>query len=64
MLYLVLNITNTGCGYVLGGCYRSLARAEKRLAYCEKVMNDKDVDSWRIEVVDSPNITAPIPDYY
>ena len=59
MWYVVVDVTNYGDGVYLGGIYRSLAKAEKRLAWLEKHESSED-DSWTIMQTKSEPITAGI----
>lgn len=49
-MYLVLNITNYGEGYMLGGAYRNYNKAVERLNWLEnqEKYNSEYEDSWRI----------------
>lgn len=59
MWYVVVDVTNYGDGVYLGGIYRSLEKAEKRLAWLENHCGGED-DSWRIMETKSEPITAEI----
>lgn len=58
--YLVLNITNYGSGYMIGGLYSSRKLAEKRLLECEKQCGEEDADSWRVVEVGYEPIRAEV----
>lgn len=52
-MYLVLDITNYGDGFKLGGAYRSYEKALERLEWLEsqEEYNREYEDSWRIVFV-------------
>lgn len=56
-MYVVWCMTNYGKGYYFGGIYRSVERAKRRLAWCEKHTVDPENDSWTIDYVTSAKIT-------
>lgn len=59
-MYLVLNVTNYGQGYQIGGIYRSYNKAIERLEWLEsqEEYNKEYEDSWHIVFVKALPKTA------
>lgn len=57
-MYLVLNITNYGDGFLLGGAFRSWQKAVERLGWLESQEEyNSEEDSWRIVFIKSQKKT-------
>ena len=59
-MYLVLDVTNYGVGYQLGGVFRSYNKAVERLNWLEsqEEYNKEFEDSWQIVFVKTQAKTA------